>query len=138
MVQHLRVTAPWLKQFGKCRSITVTRDYDPFFGVEDAVEVNDFDPAVQYCNGTADGQVCPIREQCLLFALTNNEKTGVWGGCTPQTRRAIRRQWPLRRGKVPRPEWTWMSEQEALAMLSDRDRAELQAEIDAEADGWGE
>ena len=93
MVQHLRISAPWLKQRGKCGQVEVTRQYDPFFGVEDEVETGDMDPAVSFCNGTDDGNVCPIRDECLLFALTNNEKTGVWGGCTPPTRKAIRKAW---------------------------------------------
>lgn len=137
MVQHLRISAPWLKQLGKCRTVDVSRLSDPFFGVEEAIETGDLDPAVRFCNGTDDGVECPIRHECLLFALTNNEKTGVWGGCTPQTRKAIRKQWPLRRGKIPRPEWGWMSEQEAMDMLSERERAELQAETDAEDTEWG-
>lgn len=138
MVQHLRVSAPWLKRYGKCKTVTVTRADDPFFGIEDEVDSGDLDPATRFCNGTDDGVVCPIREQCGIFALTNNEKTGVWGGMAPATRKAIRRQWPLRRGKIPRPEWHFMTEAEALAMLSDDDRAELQAEIDAEGTEWAE
>lgn len=132
MVQHLRVGAPWLKQRGKCRQVGPNRVYDPFFGIEDEEESGDLEPAVEFCNGTADGVVCPIREQCLIFALTNNEKWGVWGGTTPATRKAIRKQWPLRSGKVPRPEWHWMDEQEAMDMLTELDRAELLAEINAE------
>jgi hypothetical protein len=136
MVQHLRVSAPWLRQRGsKCGAIQVSSYYDPFFGIEDGEETGDLSEAVDFCNGTADGFVCPVRHGCLLFALTNNEKYGVWGGTTPQTRRAIRKQWPLRRGKVPRPEWRFMIEKEAMDMLSERDRAELQAETDAE-DEW--
>lgn len=138
MVQHLRVSAPWLRRYGKCKTVNVTREHDPFFGIEHGEETGDLDPSVRFCNGTDDGVVCPIREQCLIFALTNNEKTGVWGGASPATRKAIRKQWPLRRGKIPRPEWHWMSEAEALAMLSDDDRAELQAEIDAEGTEWAE
>lgn len=77
-----------------------------------------FAPAVDFCNGTSDGAVCPIRAECLLFALTNNCKIGVWGGTTPVTRRALRKVWPLRRGKEPRPEWHWMSEESAIAMVN--------------------
>lgn len=32
---------------------------------------------------------CPIREQCLEFALANNEAYGIWGGLTPQERNSI-------------------------------------------------
>jgi hypothetical protein len=137
VVQHLRISAPWLKARGKCKNIGPTRDYDPFFGVEDGADTGDLGPSVDFCNGTDDGIECPIRHECLIFALTNNEKYGCWGGTTPATRRAIRKQWPLRRGKVPRPEWHWLSEEDAMRMLSDNDRAEIQAELDAE-DEWAE
>lgn len=129
MVMNLRQPAPWAQtpgyKAGKCQSVTITRDYDPFWGIEDGEEIADLQPALDFCNGEADGVVCPIREQCLIFALVNNEKTGVWGGTTPQTRRAIRKQWPLRRGKNPRPEWHWMTEEAAMALLSDEERAAL-------------
>jgi WhiB family redox-sensing transcriptional regulator len=34
---------------------------------------------------------CPVRVQCLEFALEHNERDGIWGGTTPRERRAIRR-----------------------------------------------
>ena len=40
---------------------------------------------------------CPVRVQCLDYAMKNREKTGVWGGTSPLDRRRIRR---LRR--IPR------------------------------------
>ena len=138
MVQHLRISAPWVKRRGKCAQVQITRQYDPWFGIEDAVDTGDLEPAVRFCNGTDDGVVCPVRDECLIFALLNNEKTGVWGGSTPQTRKAIRRQWPSEARKDPRPEWRWLSEQDAMELLSDEERAELQAEMDAEGTEWAE
>jgi hypothetical protein len=139
MVMRLRVPAPWHKRPLKCADVQVSRDYDPFFGVEGGEETGDLSPAVEFCNGTADGVVCALRDECLIFALTNNEKTGVWGGTTPATRKAIRKQWPLRSGKTPRPEWAWMSEADAMAMLTELQRAEIDAELDEydeEEDEW--
>lgn len=118
MVLHLRMEAPDYWKDPKCTIVPISRDYDPFFS-EDPTD------ALEFCNGTADGEVCPIRHECLLFALTNNEKSGVWGGTTELTRRAIRKRWPLK-GKEPRPEWGWMSEEEALDGM---DLAELKAEL---------
>lgn len=46
----------------------------------DAVRV-----AKQYCGR------CPIREQCLEYALEAGENFGVWGGMTAQERKQIRR-----------------------------------------------
>lgn len=39
---------------------------------------------------------CPVRLDCLEHALTHGEPYGMWGGTTPDERRAIRRQ---RRGR---------------------------------------
>ena len=34
---------------------------------------------------------CPVRADCLEFALANNEYLGVWGGSSEQDRRRIKR-----------------------------------------------
>lgn len=33
---------------------------------------------------------CPVREECLEYALANNEKHGVWGGLSERQRRTLR------------------------------------------------
>lgn len=33
---------------------------------------------------------CPVTDECLQFALANNETAGVWGGTTPSQRQALR------------------------------------------------
>jgi WhiB family redox-sensing transcriptional regulator len=33
---------------------------------------------------------CPVRQECLDFALADNELTGVWGGTTTQERKKLR------------------------------------------------
>jgi WhiB family redox-sensing transcriptional regulator len=35
---------------------------------------------------------CPIAARCLDIALTRNEPHGIWGGTTPNQRRALRRR----------------------------------------------
>jgi WhiB family redox-sensing transcriptional regulator len=35
---------------------------------------------------------CPVRTECLLYALENNETHGVWGGMTPTQRKELLRQ----------------------------------------------
>ena len=69
----------------KCRGIPVSGDDDIFFD-EDPTD------AVDFCRGTWDGIPCPIREECLRFALTNNCREGVWGGYSEQERKTIRRK----------------------------------------------
>ena len=124
MVLRLRVPAPGNWQDAKCLGVCANTEYDPFF--EDMTEALDF------CNGEADGRVCPIREDCLIFALTNNLKEGVWGGASELTRGALRKRWPLR-GREPRPEWHWMTEPDAIDGLSLQD---LMTDEDEEDDDF--
>ncbi len=127
MVLKLRVEAPGGWKGAKCLGVKTAdtgEDYDPFFD-DDSV-----DDAKSFCNGTDDGVVCPIRQECLLFALTNNEKSGVWGGMDELGRRGLRKRWPLK-GKEPRPEWHWMETDEALDGL---DLKELLEESSSEDD----
>ena len=41
---------------------------------------------------------CPVRTDCLEYALTHNIEHGVWGGATEKDRRMLRRARGLRRG----------------------------------------
>lgn len=36
---------------------------------------------------------CPVRTECLAFAVTTNQEYGVWGGADEEERRIIRRRW---------------------------------------------
>jgi WhiB family redox-sensing transcriptional regulator len=37
-------------------------------------------------------EACPVRPECLEFALANESLTGLWGGTTDTERRMIRRR----------------------------------------------
>lgn len=129
MVLKLRVEAPGGWQRAKCRGQVQALPgdddvYDPFF----AEMPDDVADAVDFCNGTIDGQRCLLRDACLSFALTNNERFGVWGGMTELARKALRKRWPWRGGKLPRPEWTWMENSAALALVSPEDLAEADSD----------
>lgn len=100
MVLRLRQPAPGQWRKAKCLGM-VKKDEDgtlddPFF------DSNREDEAISICR---TGPECPLLHDCLIFALVNNEKSGCWGGHGEADRKAIRKQWPLRRGKTPRPEW---------------------------------
>lgn len=82
--------------------------------------------ALEFCNAPV---TCPIREECLLFALVNNCKEGVFGGTSEIDRKAIRKRWPLKSGRVPRPEWRWF---DPGVPASWYDPAILRAELDGE------
>ena len=43
-------------------------------------------PALEVCAS------CPVRQQCLDFALLTRQDDGVWGGRTESERRRLRRQ----------------------------------------------
>lgn len=49
-------------------------------------EAKDWAPARRVCEG------CPVREECLEFALSNDEKHGIWGGYGARARRRMRRE----------------------------------------------
>lgn len=49
--------------------------------------------AKRICNGPNPGknpeQGCPVREECLAYALANGEQGGVWGGMDDHERRKL-------------------------------------------------
>jgi transcription factor WhiB len=129
MVLWPRQHAPdW--DLAKCAGMIETRDdEDPWFKDEQA--------ALSFCN--SESEPCPIREQCLIFALMNNCSTGVYGGMSELDRKALRKMYPLRRSyKVdgvttwdPRPEWKWFPPGVPLAM-AEMDAAQAREELDQE------
>lgn len=48
--------------------------------------------AKEICWGTNGEGECPVRKQCLEWALEHNEKEGVWGGASERERRKERRR----------------------------------------------
>lgn len=100
MVMRLRISAPhWdgggnASKAASCLKFQPTKDHDDFFGDGTGQESE----AKHICNGTYTGTVCPLREQCLRFALVNNEHYGVWGGLDALERAYIRRF-------VPKTDW---------------------------------
>lgn len=45
-------------------------------------------------------QVCPVREQCLQFALQTNQESGIWGGTSEDERRRLRKRWLAHRRRA--------------------------------------
>jgi WhiB family transcriptional regulator, redox-sensing transcriptional regulator len=48
--------------------------------------------------------ICPVRRECLEFALSINEMEGIWGGTTPEERIRSRREATARRRRERRQE----------------------------------
>lgn len=67
----------------------ICRDTDPdlFFPVGTTGHaLVQIDRAKQVCGD------CPVRTECLTFALETNQDSGIWGGTSEEERRAIRRR----------------------------------------------
>lgn len=119
MVLHLRGEAPnWER--ANCLGTAPKREpgeeevYDAWFDEEDP------GPVLAVCNGEEGWPVCPLRQQCLEFALYNNEKFGVWGGMTEADRKIMRRIWRWNSKLAgPRAEWVWMTHDELQSKLQE-------------------
>lgn len=59
--------------------------------------------AKRICNGTPvtgigpGREPCPVRHECLRFALNNDERFGIWGGLSERERRQLRNPRPVGR-----------------------------------------
>lgn len=79
------------------RTSSACRDEDPelFFPIgTTGPAVEQMDAAKRICN------VCPVREECLEFALATNQDAGIWGGLNEDERRTLRRQRQRQRRRV--------------------------------------
>lgn len=74
----------WVKD-AACRDL----DPDLFFVYHEAGK--------SYCNGGELSGPCPVREECLTYALEANERYGVWGGLDEVERRSLKRELRYRR-----------------------------------------
>jgi WhiB family redox-sensing transcriptional regulator len=92
---------PQWMEHAKCNTYPV-HNYDVFHPDPDVISVHDAHAAAkQICTGTRDGTIrpCPVRAQCLRYALDNREMHGVWGGWTAKQRDDF-----LRAMREPEPE----------------------------------
>lgn len=71
------------------RTLAACRDEDPdlFFPIgSTGPALVQTEEAKAVCRG------CPVREQCLQWALENGQDSGVWGGLGETERRALKRR----------------------------------------------
>jgi WhiB family redox-sensing transcriptional regulator len=71
------------------RSQAICRDTDPdlFFPIGTTGQaLVQIDRAKEVCG------VCPVKTDCLEYALETNQDSGIWGGLDEEQRRNIRRQ----------------------------------------------
>lgn len=70
----------------RAASACLTADPDLFFPIAAGYALNkQVSRALLICDG------CPVRRQCLDFAMQTGEKDGIWGGTTPEERTRARR-----------------------------------------------
>ena len=77
MAEIERTFDSWRRE-AACRDL----DTDVFFPLTD----EEAGPAKAVC------ATCPVREECLEFALATRQNDGVWGGLTETERRRLRRR----------------------------------------------
>jgi WhiB family redox-sensing transcriptional regulator len=71
----------------RAASACLSADPELFFPIaHGAVADRQVSRALQVCAG------CPVRQQCLDFAMQTAEMTGIWGGTTPEERIRARRK----------------------------------------------
>jgi WhiB family redox-sensing transcriptional regulator len=88
VVAEYEVLPPWMVK-GKCRGMPPETFY-PSDGPGGVIT------AKNICWGR-DGQgECPVRAECLAYALEYDERFGVWGGTSERERRRLRAAWRKR------------------------------------------
>ena len=59
------------------------------------------DKAKLFCNGIKGTSPCPVRANCLWFAIITEEQHGIWGGMSHRERNALVRKWQKQyKGKI--------------------------------------
>ncbi|MCZ9349802.1 WhiB family transcriptional regulator [Streptomyces mutabilis] len=76
------------REHAECR----TEDPDLFFPIGTTGPA-----ALQTEQAKAVCRRCPVREQCLRWALDTGQSIGVWGGTSEMERRALKRREVVRR-----------------------------------------
>lgn len=79
-------THDWDAEAWRTRSLCRDSNPDLFFPVgTTGVALDQIDAAKAVC------EACPVRTECLEFALGTNQEAGVWGGLTEDERRKIKK-----------------------------------------------
>lgn len=84
----IRIDRPSWGPMGICAKAGI--DDPKFFGVDDIERPALSPSAVQ--GARAMCRACPVNRACLLWALTEDERFGIWGGTTGRQRRYMRAQ----------------------------------------------
>jgi WhiB family redox-sensing transcriptional regulator len=76
----------------RSQAACTTEDPELFFPIgTTGLAVDQVDEAKRVCAR------CPVREDCLEYALASNQDAGIWGGLTEDERRTLKRARQRRR-----------------------------------------
>lgn len=84
------------KQHAKCAKDGVDPDFfypeAPSGRTKEGTIENREAEVAKYCHGMDGSRPCPVRLECLEYALVTRQDNGVWGGTTEKERIHIRKQ----------------------------------------------
>ncbi len=83
-------TTPVKWDVDKWRTDAACSDFDTNMFFPDPESEDDVVPQISAAKAIC--AACPVRQNCLEFAIRTRQLDGVWGGCTPEERRSIRRR----------------------------------------------
>ncbi len=93
----LAITRPAVGGLLDWRERSACRDTDPdlFF------PVGTTGPALEQIEAAkAVCRLCPVQTDCLDFALSTNQDSGIWGGTSEDERRKLRKAWLARKRAI--------------------------------------
>jgi WhiB family redox-sensing transcriptional regulator len=82
---------PWSWRYdAKCRGV----DTELFFPPRDKDQYADIaNKAKAICNGKDGSPPCPVKNECLTYAIESDEQHGIWGGLSHRERNAMVRKY---------------------------------------------
>lgn len=89
MIFDLKENRDWLH-----KAACTSADPEIFFPPRDKVLYTKIAAEAKvYCNGTKTSAPCPVRAECLWYALTDDAQHGIFGGLSHRERNALVRKW---------------------------------------------
>ena len=81
---------PFTRDDSRWREDAACRNTDPGLFFPDGTTG---DAAEEMRTAIALCQRCPVREECLEFAMVTNQRDGIWGATSEEDRRRMRSAW---------------------------------------------
>ena len=65
---------------------------EPWHTIHSSYNDADSQKAKRICNGTLKRKACPVKAECLDYAMRHGIKHGIWGGLDPDERDLVARR----------------------------------------------